>query len=233
MISGKLVLEGGAEFGGAMAAPDRRALELAGGLDAPVVIIPAAAAPDHNHRRAGANGVRWFRQLGARQVSASGLIDRASAAWAEVVADLRQARLIYLLGGFPAHLADSLRGSPAWEAILLAHQDGAVIAGSSAGAMVLCEHLFDPGQSEVIPGLGLLPGTCFLPHHNTFGHAWVARLSAKLPGTTLLGVDEQTGLVYDGLAWQVLGAGQAAIYRGGELRAYQAGELLPEDSPPF
>lgn len=53
---GYLVLEGGAEFGGRMAEPDRRALALAGGPEAPIVIIPTAAAPDHNHERAGQTG---------------------------------------------------------------------------------------------------------------------------------------------------------------------------------
>ena len=78
-MKGYILLEGGAEFQGQMAAPDRRAMELAGGMDAPVAIIPTAAAPDQNHRRAGNNGVRWFQSLGARQVRALELIDRASA----------------------------------------------------------------------------------------------------------------------------------------------------------
>ena len=55
---GYLLLAGGAEFGGRMAVPDRKALVLAGGSEAPVLIIPTAAAPDNNHRRAGENGVR-------------------------------------------------------------------------------------------------------------------------------------------------------------------------------
>ena len=63
---GYLLLEGGAEFGGRMREPDLRAIELAGGFDAPLRIIPAAAAPDHNHNNAGGNGVRWFRNLGVR-----------------------------------------------------------------------------------------------------------------------------------------------------------------------
>jgi cyanophycinase len=62
-VAGYLVLEGGAEFGGHMAEPDRRAIELAGGLDAAICIIPTAAAPDSNHERAGRNGQRWFQGL--------------------------------------------------------------------------------------------------------------------------------------------------------------------------
>ncbi len=43
---GYLLLEGGAEFCGRMRDPDLRAIELAGGFDAPLRIIPTAAAPD-------------------------------------------------------------------------------------------------------------------------------------------------------------------------------------------
>ena len=62
---GFIVLQGGAEFADRMAVVDRQAMALAGGFDSPIRIIPAAAAPDHNHRRAGQNGVNWFQQLGA------------------------------------------------------------------------------------------------------------------------------------------------------------------------
>jgi len=67
---GYILLEGGAEFGGQMAEPDRQAIMLAGGPDMPISIIPAAAAPDNNHQRAGRSGVDWFRRLGATNVSA-------------------------------------------------------------------------------------------------------------------------------------------------------------------
>ena len=55
-MRGHLLLEGGAEFGGRMAEADRRAIELAGGAEAPICIIPTAAAPDNNHEHAGENG---------------------------------------------------------------------------------------------------------------------------------------------------------------------------------
>ncbi len=52
-MSGYILLEGGAEFGGRMAQPDLRAIELAGGIEVPVCILPTAAVPDNNHHRAG------------------------------------------------------------------------------------------------------------------------------------------------------------------------------------
>ena len=78
-MKGHILLEGGAEFGGQMAAADRRGIELAGGAYAPLCIIPAAAAPDHNDQRAGQNGVTWFKHLGARQVTLLPVVDADSA----------------------------------------------------------------------------------------------------------------------------------------------------------
>ena len=111
---GIILLEGGAEFGGAMREPDTRAIELAGGFDAPIRIIPTAAAPDNNHVRAGMNGLRWFRALGARDVESLPLIDRSSAGDTKIADSLRKARLIYLLGGFTHFLGQTLMGSRAW-----------------------------------------------------------------------------------------------------------------------
>ena len=137
---GYLLLEGGAEFGGRMREPDERAIALAGGFESPIAIIPTAAAPDNNHTRAGGNGVRWFRSLGAQNVESLPLTDRAAARSPAMVDALRAARLIYMLGGFPHYLGQTLLGSEAWRAAREAHAAGAVLGGSSAGAMVLCEH---------------------------------------------------------------------------------------------
>jgi cyanophycinase len=224
-MAGYILLEGGAEFGGRMAEPDRRAIALAGGPAARVSIIPAAAAPDHNHGRAGGNGVRWFQSLGARNVAALPLIDRVSAERAELAGALRESRLIYLLGGFTHYLGQTLAGSVSWQAILEAYADGAVVAGSSAGAMVLCEHYYDPEAGQVVAGLGLVPGTCVLPHHDTFGKPWAPRLSALLPSSVLLGIDERTGMLDDGDGgrWHVYGQGAVTLYRGGQGMVYSGG----------
>ena len=141
---GFILLEGGSEFTAGMAAADERAMAVCGGRAQPVRIIPAAAAPDHNHARAAANGVGWFQSLGAADVRAVGIIDRASADRPDLASEIERARLVFVLGGFTRYLAETLSGSLAWQAMLSAHRAGAVIAGSSAGAMVLCERYFDP-----------------------------------------------------------------------------------------
>jgi len=221
---GALLLEGGAEFGGAMREPDLRAIEMAGGPDAPIRIIPTAAAPDKNHLRAGTNGIRWFMSLGATDVEPVPLINEESANDSEIVETLRAAKLIYILGGFTHYLGQTLLGSQAWEVVLEAWRDGAVIAGSSAGAMVMCEYYFDPGSSKVEKGLNLVPNACVLPHHNTFGKGWAEKLKVLLPGVTLLGIDEYTGMLTGGAAWQVLGGGAVTVYRGEDVARYNPGQ---------
>ncbi|MBN1302813.1 MAG: Type 1 glutamine amidotransferase-like domain-containing protein [Anaerolineales bacterium] len=228
LVNGRLLLEGGAEFGGQMSEPDLRAIELAGGLTTPICILPTAAALDNNHQRAGRRGLDWFSRLGAASVSVVSLIDRPSANDPEIAAALRSAKLIYLLGGFPGYLAETLSGSRGWRAALAAYQEGAVLGGSSAGAMVLCQHLYDPYGKNILPGLNLAPNACLLPHHNTFGRGWAARLQKQLPGTALIGIDEETGMLDDGPqgAWKVYGAGTVTLYREGTITIYHPGETF-------
>lgn len=219
-----IVLAGGAEFGGRMADVDRRALALAGGLAAPVVIIPTAAAPDNNHRRAGGNGVRWFRGLGATNVTVVPLVDRESADDPTIAATLAGASLVYLLGGFTHYLGRTLHGSRSAAALARAADGGAVIAGSSAGAMVLCDRYYNPGDGKLYPGLGFVAPSVVLPHHNTFGRRWAGPLGRQAADATLLGIDERTGMIGRDGTWEVVGAGAVTLYAGGERRVVAVGE---------
>lgn len=209
-----------------MEAPDRRALELAGGLHVPSSIIPTAAVPADDHQNAGNNGVKWFRSLGASKVSALPLLDRRSADDKGLVEILRQSRLIYMLGGSPHYLGQTMTGSSCWQATLTAHDSGAVIGGSSAGAMVLCKHYYDPFKKKVYEGLGLIPGACVIPHHETFGQSWVSHLQGLLPGIVLIGIDEQTGMLNDGPRgqWLVYGKGTVTLYQGQNKSIFGPGQ---------
>ena len=220
---GYLLLEGGAEFGGRMRDPDLKAIELAGGFDAPIRIIPTAAAPDNNHQRAGNNGIRWFQSLGAKDVGSLPLIDKASANDESIAKSLRKARLIYMLGGFTGYLGETLKGSNAWQAVLEAYATGAVVAGSSAGAMVMCEFYYDPSRGQMIEGLNLVPNSLVLPHHNTFGKSWASRL-LEISRVTLVGIDEGTGMIDDGAGtWTVYGAGDVTLYRNQKVEIHPTG----------
>ncbi len=219
---GIILLAGGVEFNGQMAGPDRAAIVLAGGPDASIRIVPTAAAPDNNHERAAKNGIDWFKSLGATDVASLPIIDKASADDPAISEELSRARLIYLLGGFPRYLGETLSGSRSWRSILSALQAGAVLAGSSAGAMVICDYYFDPGASRIREGLNVLKGIRILPHHNTFGQTWASRLTTLLPNGILAGIDEETGVICNLSAGQgrVMGKGRLTLYSDDQVYTY-------------
>jgi len=72
--------------------------------------------------------------------------------------------------------------------------------------------------------LNLVPNACILPHHNTFGKKWADKLNSLLPGVTLLGIDEYTGMLIGGTAWQVLGGGAVTVYDGENVSVYERGQ---------
>ena len=225
---GYLLLEGGAEFGGHMRDPDLKAIGLAGGFNAPIRIIPTAAAPDNNHERAGNNGIRWFQSLGAKDVLSVSLLSKIRAEDKNIAQALREAKLIYLLGGFTHYLGQTLKDSLAWQAAVDAYNNGAVIAGSSAGAMVMCQFYYDPSAGRVHDGLNLIPNSLVLPHHDTFGKSWASKLLKKIPDVTLIGIDEQTGMLNNGEnnTWNIYGGGGVALYHNGAVETYKNGKAF-------
>lgn len=223
---GILLLEGGSEFQGKMEAPDRKALALAGSKNAKVVIIPTAAAPDNNSIRAGNIASEWFRTLGAKHISALPIVDKNSAEDPEISAELDGANLIYILGGFPGYLERTLRKSRCFDAILRAYQKGAVLAGSSAGAMVLCDWYVDPTVKEITRGFGVLKDAILIPHHDTFGGSWHSFYFDKVSDIRCIGIDEQTGMINEtgNHRWTVYGKGKVTLYLKESIISYKTGE---------
>src|SRR5215470_3938668 len=102
------------------------------------VQLPTAAAPEGERslRRWLDLGAAQARRLGVEQVPVV-VRDRAEAGSGDLAALISGAGLIYLSGGSPTFLAQTLRGTAVWEAILAAWRSGAALAGCSAGAMAL------------------------------------------------------------------------------------------------
>ncbi len=77
-------------------------------------------------------------------------------------------------------------------------------------------------------GLNFIANACVIPHHNTFGRRWAPELAQRLPGVTLVGIDEQTGMVDDGPEgqWSVHGKGVVTLYRNGSPDVYHPGETF-------
>jgi cyanophycinase len=130
---------------------------------------------------------------------------------------VRSARFVYIGGGSPMHLRSVLKGSKLWQALVDAWNDGAVLAASSAGAMVLCDPMVDPRGGAYTVGLGLLANMPIFPHHDTApAHLRERSIELRPDGAVLVGVDEQTALLRDpDGSWRVAGQGSVTLYGPG------------------
>jgi cyanophycinase len=223
MPSGYVALMGGNEFRRDCDDVDRALLALAGGPRAAIVILPTAAT-NENPYVAGENGIRHFGRLNARADKLM-IVDRDTANQTALAVAVEKHNLVYFTGGDPIYLLETLQGSKTWESVLAVHARGGLIAGSSAGAMVLGGQVwrFDGWT----PGLGLVPNVAVLPHHATLATRWNARtMAATLPaGVTLLGLDEATAVLLP--EGQVLGKGEVTVYGPGGPQAFEAGASVP------
>ena len=205
---------------------DLEILAAAGSTRPKVLIVPTAAARQ-NPAMAASNGVSYFDGLGAEADSLM-VLDSQDADDDGLVSRVRWADVVYLAGGDPAHLLDVLRGSSMLRAIKESVNGGAMLVGSSAGAMVLGSWMRYGG---VRPALGLLAGLAVLPHHEGSNPDMVAAELAEdaYPGGSVLGVDAGSGCLGGSDGWRVVGKGSVVLYSHGTWRRFQAGETVPLD----
>jgi cyanophycinase len=137
---------------------------------------------------------------------------------------VRSSPFIYLAGGSPLHLLSVLKGSAVFGAISEAWRDGAVIAGSSAGAMVLCDPMVDPRGGAFTVGLGLVGAMAVVPHHDSEATHLLWRTLELAPAdVAVAGIPERTALIREPSgAWRAAGEGSVTVYAGGEIAGLEA-----------
>jgi cyanophycinase len=212
---GSIALVGGDEFRPDCEPMDRALLASVARQPPRVVILPTAAARQ-GPALAAKNGERWFRRLGADARSLM-VVSALEASDPKLLAALDDADLLYLTGGDPALLLDILQGSAFAEALRRRLRAGALLAGSSAGAMVLGAAM-RYGAPGWTPTLGLAPYVAVLPHHDGQPRAEWQTLRASLaqvaPDATPLGIPTATACVNvdGGPVLRVVGARPVTIY---------------------
>jgi cyanophycinase len=233
-MNGLIALVGSGEYLSVMDAVDRHLLDVApaNGRSPSVVCLPTAAGLEGQASisRWSHMGLEHFRKLGAN-VSAPAIIDRASADDPQWGALIQEADLIYLSGGNPMYLYETLQGSQAWDAAQKAWKRGAVFAGCSAGAMILAQKVpnFRFAGLKAVDGFQVLPAMYVLPHFDRMRGVWSAffyGLRRQLRKEEyVLGIDENTALVgkLNG-AWQVMGQGSAHLIWADHQQDYVAGQ---------
>ena len=185
--------------------------------------IPTAAGQESPDR------IKYWQELGRAQGERLGIevefleiLNRQDAQDKEIAALIADSALIYLSGGDPHHLAESLAGTPVLGAIYQGWSSGSSLAGCSAGAMALSTHIpnFRLSKKSPTPGFNLLTNIRVIPHFDRF-FRWIPESAAKVlmstsDETVLIGIDELTALVNRSgeSDWQVIGSGLVHILSG-------------------
>lgn len=211
-MTGPLALVGGGEWRDGCDF-DRGLVDAVGAEE--VLVLPTGSAYEHPQRLVDASQ-KWFDQLGVR---ARGLmvLTRPDALDESNVAEVRRARLVYVAGSSPMHLRSVLKDSPVWDALIESWDGGMALAGSSAGAMVMCDPMVDPRGGAFTLGLGLVENVTIVPHHDSWSEDKAHRTLQLAPkGLIVVGVDERTALVRDAAgSWRAEGAGTVTAWRDG------------------
>ncbi|MGI8684521.1 MAG: Type 1 glutamine amidotransferase-like domain-containing protein [Acidimicrobiales bacterium] len=192
---------------------DARLLEASGASE--VLVLPTASAYEHPDR-AVEFAARWFEGLGAT-VRGLPVLRRPDAEDETYVKAVAEATFIYIGGGSPLHLRSVFKSSSLWQALVAAWQGGAVLAGSSAGAMVLTDPMVDPRGGAFTLGLGLVSQVAVIPHADSWSHDKSHRTISLAPaGLPVVAIDERTAVIYEpGKGWTSAGAGNVRVWRDG------------------
>lgn len=225
-----IALVGSGEYLPPMEAVDR---DLIRRLEKParVVCLPTAAGKEGPERIAywSQLGVEHFTRLGV-EVSTLLVTDLRSANDPHHAQVIEQANFVYLSGGSPVYLYSSLAGTLAWEAIRSVLAEGGILAGCSAGAMVMGGKIIGFPFSK--PAFNLLPGAVVIPHYDEFP-GWMRSMLRWLAGkhSRFVGIEANTALLYDGDHCEVIGAGGVTDWDAGTKHRFLQGQRFTWSHP--
>jgi cyanophycinase len=144
---------------------------------------------------------------------------------------LKKAKLIFITGGNQDRFMKVVLNTPVYTAIHDAYQNGATIAGTSAGAAVMSEHMitgneltdtvYRPTFRKLVnsniqfkTGLGLL-NNAIIDQHFIVRSRYNRLLSAMaaFPSLACIGIDEETAIIVQGNTVKIAGTGQVIVMK--------------------
>lgn len=214
VASGSLVIVGGGRLPVAIR---QKFLELSGGPEAKMVVIPIAS----NLPQVGMDQTRWLKELGAKNVVLFDPQSRSEAESAESLAKLKDAGGIWFGGGRQWRTVDRYEGTACVAAFHDVLRRGGAIGGSSAGATIQGEYLVrgSPLRNTIMMAEGYERGFAFLPGAAIDQHFTqrkrqpdMVALKQVFPQLLGLGLDEGTAVIVHGTAMEVLGEANVTVY---------------------
>ena len=220
--TGTLLMIGGAEDKVGNRTILRRFVELAGGPQGCIAVLATAS---EIYELVAHTYERIFTELGAGDVRVLRLYRREDCADEALLAPLAEATGLFLTGGNQLKLMTILGGTPAATRVRRAYRAGCVVAGTSAGASAVCQHMMAYGLSGITPrkammhfapGLGLINRLLVDQHFGARGRT--GRLVTALAHNPFLlgvGLDEDTAIeVTPNRMMTVLGRGSVTVIDG-------------------
>lgn len=195
-----------------------RFLDIAGGPEAPLVIIPTAGEGDVYDEFY--SGVADFRKAGFKDITVLHTRDRNLANTDEFVAPLLQARAVWFPGGRQWRLADAYLDTRTELELHAVLDRGGVIGGTSAGATIQGSYLVrgDTRNNTImmgdhVEGFGFLKNVAIDQHLLARNrHFDLIPVIEKHPHLLGIGIDEDTAIVVAGDGFEVVGRSVVAIY---------------------
>ncbi len=229
--SGYLIPIGGAEKKSREPLILRRFVQLCGDDDARIVVVPTAS----KLRTTGPRYERVLTELGAGSTTSLPFRDRADCGREDWLRTIDEATGVFLTGGSQLRLSRTLGGTPAARALRRASRRGAHIAGTSAGASYLSEHMIAFGEAgasprthmvALAPGIGLTRDFTIDQHFRERDR--LGRLLTALaynPFIVGMGLDENTAaFIAPDRTVEIVGSGSCTLVDGSDLEYSSVGE---------
>lgn len=212
---GSLFLAGGGRLSESLI---ERFIELAGGVDAPIVVIPTAAGRETYSKQV----ADFLTSQGATRVTVLHTADREIANSDSFVLPLREAAGVWFGGGRQWRLVDAYKGTKTEAVLWEVLNRGGVIGGTSAGATIQGSFLArgDTKNNQIMvgnhqEGFGFLKNVAIdqhvLANNRHFDMFDILKYRPELLG---IAIDEGTAIVVKGDQFEVLGERYVIIYDG-------------------
>jgi cyanophycinase len=196
-----------------------RFIELAGGADSPIVLVPTAALNQPGDPQIGfapSNPPETaLKSQGARNVTVIHTFDRSVADTDTFVAPITRAAGVWFAGGMPEKLLDSYADTKVVAELRKVLERGGVIGGISAGGMVLAGETANGSLSadrQWVPrrAFGFLRGVAFQPHARATPRmdSWMVKRTDLLR----IAADNTTAWIVRGDVADIVGGGNAYVY---------------------
>ncbi|WP_158545551.1 cyanophycinase [Bremerella cremea] len=199
--SGALIVVGG---GGLPESIVKRFVELGGGQEMRVVVIPTASSLPVDEEKIAS----LWQKRGAKEVHVLHTTDREVANSAEFIAPLKEATAVWIGGGSQSRLAEAYAGTAVEKELIALVQRGGVVGGTSAGAAIQSQVMIASGRTEpeIKTGLNLVPDA-IIDQHFLKRNRMNRLLSAidQYPHLYGIGIDEATAIEVQGRECRVLG----------------------------